>query len=91
MKFVLALSLVVITACSGNIGGLKFGAGADGGNVKSESISYNLTQNGCSTGEKTFSSVDAMCAGLRDDAFNGYCARGLRYDHFKANCPGKTW
>ena len=58
---------------------------------RSESFSYELTLNGCSTGRQTFSSREAMCSALRDDGRNRDCARSLREDHFKKNCPGQTW
>ncbi len=58
---------------------------------KAESYSYCHDFNGCKTGEKKFSSKDVFCAGLRDDAANNYCARELRYEQFKQECPGKTW
>jgi hypothetical protein len=58
---------------------------------KTESFSYELTLNGCETGRQTFTSRDAMCSALRDDARNRNCARSLREDFFKRNCPGQTW
>ncbi|MGE4131088.1 MAG: hypothetical protein AB7F86_05585 [Bdellovibrionales bacterium] len=63
---------------------------------KKEKYSYNLTENGCSTGTKEFSSKDAMCAALKNDAAN-VCAdgspyfvgRGMRKQKFEADgCPG---
>jgi len=60
-------------------------------NNNQSSFSYNLTENGCSTGEKTFSSNDAMCSALKDDSLNQYCAQSLRYQKFTNDCPGKTW
>ena len=54
-----------------------------------ESFSYDLSHNGCPTGRKTFNSKDAMCATLKDDGANNYCANQLREEHFKQNqCPG---
>lgn len=58
---------------------------------KESSFSYELSENGCSTGEKTFSTNDAMCNALKDDALNNYCAQNLRYQKFLSDCPGKNW
>lgn len=58
---------------------------------KDESFSYQFNHNGCDTGKQSFSSKDAYCDGLRDEARNKSCAYTLRYDTFTANCPGKTW
>jgi hypothetical protein len=62
-------------------------------NVKSESneakYSYNLTNNGCPTGERIFSSFEAYCAGLKSEADNGGCAREMRREIYNnANCSG---
>ncbi|MBC7740877.1 MAG: hypothetical protein H7061_01685 [Bdellovibrionaceae bacterium] len=58
---------------------------------KKTEVSYSLEENGCSTETHTFSSQDAMCDGLRDDALNKHCAQSLRYDKFKNECPNRTW
>jgi hypothetical protein len=58
---------------------------------RQSSFTYELSENGCSTGEKTFSTNDAMCNALKDDALNHYCAQNLRYQKFLSDCPGKTW
>lgn len=76
LVFILFL-LAVFTAC----------------NVKTESneakYSYNLTNNGCPTGERTFSSFDAYCAGLKSETGNGGCARTIRREIYNnAKCPG---
>jgi hypothetical protein len=55
---------------------------------KKESISYDFTENGCPTGNKTFSSVAEMCKGLQDDELNNHCAEASREAHFKQNCSG---
>jgi hypothetical protein len=76
-------SFVFMNGCSGSslTDGLK----------KQSSFSYELSENGCSTGEKTFNSNDSMCDALKDDALNNYCAQNLRYQKFQSDCPGKTW
>lgn len=76
-------AFVFMNGCSGSslTDGLK----------KQSSFSYELSENGCSTGEKNFSTNDAMCNALKDDALNNYCAQNLRYQKFLSDCPGKTW
>lgn len=94
MKIIHYLSIAMtLTACSADLGPIHIGAGKDGVNANNDnkSLTYNLTENGCSTGEKTFSSQDSLCEGLRNDALNNHCARGLRYNHFKQECPGRSW
>jgi len=59
--------------------------------AQSQNYTYNLSENGCSTGEHTFSSNESMCDGLRDDSLNNYCATNLRYLKFQSDCPGRTW
>ena len=62
-----------------------------GNQNKKESFEYDFTQNDCATGKKSFSSRDALCDALKDDAANGFCAREMRYEYFKTNCPDKSW
>jgi hypothetical protein len=76
----------LITACSVDVTKNLPGNGAN-----SQSLSYNLTENGCSTGNQSFSTQDALCNGLRDDALNNYCAQSLRFQKFQNDCPGHTW
>jgi hypothetical protein len=56
-----------------------------------QSLSYDLTQNGCATGAHNFSARDAYCNALKNDSLNNYCANMLRYELFKTECPGQTW
>ena len=58
---------------------------------KKDEYKYNLSYNGCSTGEHKFSSKDAMCDALQNNSLNNYCARDLREQHFRGQCPGKTF
>lgn len=62
-----------------------------GKSKKKEQYKYNLTYNGCSTGEHKFSSKDAMCDALQNNSLNNNCARDLREQHFRGECPGKTF
>ncbi|MFZ3230288.1 MAG: hypothetical protein WA160_08790 [Pseudobdellovibrio sp.] len=60
-------------------------------NQKSSGYTYDLTENGCPTGEHSFSSLESMCDGLKNDSLNNFCARNLRYSKFQSDCPGRTW
>ncbi len=59
--------------------------------VESQSFTYKYTVNNCTTDEKVLSSNEALCAALKDDALNNYCAQSLRYKRFQSDCPGKNW
>ena len=52
------------------------------GDNKSEDFSYNYTVNGCSTGEQSFGSKEALCNGLADDERNNGCAGARRCEEF---------
>jgi hypothetical protein len=56
--------------------------------VKNEELSYDLTVNGCATGKQSFSSLEAYCSGLQNDALNNGCARSTREQLFYQNCSG---
>lgn len=50
---------------------------------------YSFEYNGCKTGEHQFNSIEALCAGLQDEALNKGCAQGMREDEFNfKSCPG---
>ncbi len=53
--------------------------------------SYDFNVNGCATGEKNFSSREAMCDALTNDSLNNNCAENERYTKFLSDCPGRTW
>ncbi len=91
MKIILIAMSLFLAACGFTLdaGGHKIIDTQD--QNKTESYKYSFESNGCKTGEKAFSSKDAYCNGLKDDASNNYCARDIRYDQFKAECPGKNW
>lgn len=55
------------------------------------SYTYNLSENGCSTGEQQFSGREAMCDGLKNEPLNNYCAQNLRRSKFQTDCPERTW
>ena len=80
MKIILLIFSLFLAAC----GDMK-------NQNKSESYKYSYESNGCKTGEKTFSSKDAYCDGLKNDESNNFCAKDVRYDQFQAECSGKNW
>ena len=43
-------------------------------NYNTETYSYQLTENGCTTGKKNFSSLSEMCNSLKNDSANNFCA-----------------
>lgn len=89
MKAIFILSLMcLLGACSVDVGGNKV---IDTGGGKSSDHSYELIENGCNTGKHSFSSQEAYCDGLKNDAANKYCAHNLRYSTFRQNCPGRSW
>lgn len=45
-------------------------------------LTYNYTENGCSTGDQTFLSKAELCSGLEDNARNKNCAISLRKENF---------
>jgi hypothetical protein len=49
--------------------------------------SYELSENGCSTGPHVFSSKKDYCSALLDDELNTYCAYDMRIATFKSECP----
>lgn len=81
----LLLSAALLQSCSVDLGNtLRV-------NAESNNYSYSLSENGCSTGEHSFSSQDAMCDGLKNETLNNNCATNLRYLKFQNSCPGRTW
>jgi hypothetical protein len=70
-------------------GSLAIMVGACGSSKSDTKVSYDYTENGCPTGLKEFSSVEAMCTALKDDAANNYCAKDMRRERFNEACSGK--
>ncbi len=59
------------------------------GNHEEESLTYQLSSNGCDTGKHEFSSKAAYCNGLKDYRANNGCAFSLRKETYEKNgCPG---
>lgn len=69
-KWLIALPLM--TACSASL--------------NSQKLAYTLEENGCSTQTHEFGSQAELCASLKDDAANHYCALDLRRQKYKAEC-----
>ena len=58
--------------------------------TKSETFSYWLIRNGCSTEKHTFDSKEDLCKGLQDRDLNKNCALDLRQEEFKkVGCTGE--
>ena len=55
-------------------------------NYNVQKYSYQFTENGCTTGEKSFSSLSEMCTNLKSDSNNNFCAYGLRKSKFESDC-----
>ena len=54
--------------------------------------SYTLKDNGCSTGDQSFSSLTAMCENLKNESANNFCAYELRRSKFETDCFSTgTW
>lgn len=53
------------------------------------SLSYELSENGCTTGKLTFPSPELLCEALKDDGLNNNCAKDLRRLKFQSShCQG---
>jgi hypothetical protein len=82
MKF---LALAALVLLSGSIGCGK----------TTESLHYEFFTNGvdggapgCDTGDHTFPSLVAYCAGLQSDSLNNNCALSARQNEFGKECTG---
>ncbi len=58
---------------------------------RTESRSYEFTENGCATGKQSFASKDELCAALQNETLNKGCALSLRERYFKGQCPGQVF
>jgi hypothetical protein len=87
MSIVLLIALgSVFSACS--VSTDKDGVQAQ---AKSQSLSYDLSENNCDTGNHSFSSAGDYCNGLQNDSLNNGCALSLRQAQFQTDCPGSTF
>lgn len=82
-----ALSLVCLafTACSESDDSVPISSGVN------QALTYDLSENGCSTGRHTFPSFPEMCVGLQNNTLNNDCALNLRAEHFRRNCQGQNF
>jgi hypothetical protein len=86
------VATMLALAASGAGCGASVSPGSDAGvNVSSQNLSYDDNENGCDTGQHSFSSQDDYCNGLENEQLNKSCAQDLRRGDFQKNCPGRTW
>jgi hypothetical protein len=86
-KILAATGFCLIAGCGGS-----GGSGSSPNNLNtSSSFTYCYSENGCSTGTNTFSSVAALCKALAEDNFNRGCAYDIRREAFDSDCAGTTW
>lgn len=64
--------------------GVLFATACGGG----KSYEYTFTETGCVTGDKTFTSLGAMCTSLQSDSANNGCALAERMSFFAEHCTG---
>lgn len=87
MKKYVVLSFLILTACGLKLEGPGFKIGSEDKN-ETQSLSYELEENGCNTGKHEFSSRESYCTGLRNNTLNNGCAYSLRKDRYRAECSG---
>lgn len=58
---------------------------------KTESRSYEFTENGCKTGKQQFDSLEGLCKGLQNNELNKGCAHTSRELYFEQQCPGQKF
>lgn len=75
-KIFISFMLMYLTACNLSLP------------ANTESLGYELSVNGCTTGKKTFSDLDSYCRTLQDNAANNYCAQTNRESLFNQKCSG---
>jgi hypothetical protein len=62
---------------------------ASGCGTEDKKFTYELSENGCSTGSHTFESLEEQCAALKNEDINHGCAYGMRKSHYEQQkCPG---
>ena len=68
-------------------GGTNPASTSQGGSGNS-SYGYQFGDGFCTTGEKSFNTLEAMCAALIDERQNNNCLRPVRLDyHYNQGCP----
>ena len=88
MKYVTMMMAVGLVALLGACGHAY--DNGDNYSYSSRSLTYELTENGCSTGSHTFSSERELCEGLSSASLNNapFCAPSLRKSAYEARCTG---
>jgi hypothetical protein len=57
--------------------------------LTSNSLTYDMNQNGCDTGRQSFADLPSYCTGLENNTLNHFCASSLRQQEYVARgCPG---
>jgi hypothetical protein len=79
MKKILVIGVLLLAGCNAQIKDEK------------KDLKYNLTQNGCATGDVIYANESDYCTALKDDKRNNFCARSMRFDMFKQSCPNELW
>lgn len=84
-----SFALIIVLALA-RCGSTDSDSGVSGGSKSSSSTyKYEFSENGCNTGKQEFSSLEALCDGLKNDSLNKGCAESLRKKHFESSgCSG---
>lgn len=56
-----------------------------------ESFKYQISANGCDTGDRIYFDRNDLCSGLQIDENNSDCPAADREDYFNQKCKGYTW
>lgn len=81
----LACLSIALTACNSSDDNVVASGGVN------QALTYELSENGCSTGRHTFPSFPELCVGLQNNTLNNDCALNMRAEHFRRNCQGQTF
>lgn len=100
-KILIALLMmyVTMTACSRDGGGGSSTTApvnspvspSPASSTQSVSLSYEMNDSDCKTGDLKFDSQAALCAGLQNNALNNNCALRSRAAYFSEVCPNQTF
>lgn len=83
-------TLQMVFASTVLAGGLTGGLAGCSVESKSESFTYDYTENSCPTGKQTFSDKASYCNALLDETLNKGCAYSMRKATYEANCQAST-
>lgn len=79
-QWILIAAGLTLTACNVDLGKKS----------KKEKFGYNISENGCHTGQHSFGSKAEYCAGLKNDTLNNNCAWSSRKGYYERDC-GSDW